>query len=115
MQKTGSLYEAVKTAGIFPAYLVGMVGIGERAGKLDDVLGELSEYYRREADMHASIKNAVLYPAVLVLMLAAVVTVLVVSVLPVFTRVFAGLGITSASASGAAMRAGTLGEGGCLS
>ena len=63
--QTGSLYEAVKQVGIFPSYMVEMTGIGERAGKLDDVMEALGLCSEREHNIKKSIKNAVLYPSVL--------------------------------------------------
>ncbi len=104
--KSGSLSDAVRDAGIFPSYMCAMTAIGERAGKLDEVMGALSEYYRWEAELRASIKNAILYPVVLVLMLAVVIGILIVSVLPVFSRVFESLGVTAGSASASAMQIG---------
>lgn len=104
--KSGSLSDAISAAGIFPRYMCAMVGIGERAGKLDEVMSALAAYYRWEADVRAAVKNAILYPVVLVLMLAVVIAILIVSVLPVFGRVFESLGVTAGSASASAMRVG---------
>ena len=70
-----------------------MTGIGERAGKLDDVMEALGLYYEREHNIKKSIKNAVLYPSVLLMMLAIVIAVLVIGVLPIFSNVFESLGI----------------------
>lgn len=103
--QTGSLYEAVKQVGIFPSYMVEMTGIGERAGKLDDVMEALGLYYEREHNIKKSIKNAVLYPAVLLMMLAIVIAVLVIGVLPIFSNVFESLGIQPDSSAGIMMQA----------
>lgn len=102
--QTGSLYEAVKQVGIFPTYMVEMTGIGERAGKLDDVMEALGLYYEQEHNIKKSVKNAVLYPAVLFMMLAIVIAVLVIGVLPIFANVFESLGIRSDSSSGIMMQ-----------
>ncbi len=103
--QTGSLYEAVKQVGIFPSYMVEMIGIGERAGKTDDVAEALGLYYEREHNIKKAIRNAVLYPAVLLLLLAVVIAVLVLGVLPVFTNVFESLGISSGSSAGILLQA----------
>ena len=103
--QTGSLYEAVKQVGIFPSYMVEMTGIGERAGKLDDVMEALGLYYEREHNIKKSIKNAVLYPSVLLMMLAIVIAVLVIGVLPIFSNVFESLGIQPDSSAGIMMQA----------
>ena len=36
--ETGSLYEALKRDGVWPEYLVEMIGIGERSGQLEKVM-----------------------------------------------------------------------------
>lgn len=99
VQNSGSLHAALAAAGIFPQYMVGMVRIGEATGKLDDVMRALSTYYNWEADVERSVRNAILYPAVLVLMMAVVVAILVISVLPVFGRVFESLGADAGAGS----------------
>lgn len=104
--KTGQLGDALERSGMFPHYLVSMVRIGERTGKLDDVLLALSRYYRTEAELRKTLRNAVLYPTVLIVMLAAVIAVLVVSVLPIFSRVFASLGLPAASNQAALLSVG---------
>lgn len=93
--KSGQLADALEKSALFPPYLVAMTRVGERAGRLDGVLSALSRYYAFEADLRSSIKNAVLYPTVLILMLAVVIAILVISVLPIFSRVFESLGSLS--------------------
>lgn len=102
----GSLSRALNESGAFPDYLVSMVAIGEKAGKLDDVVLMLARHYEREDRLRGQIRNAVLYPLVLILMIAGVVAVLVVKVLPVFRQVFENLGADVPPASVAAMNVG---------
>ncbi len=106
LQKRGALSAALEEAGIFPDYLCAMTRIGERAGKLDEVMSSLANYYYWEAEIKASVKSAILYPTVLVMMLAVVIAILVISVLPVFQRVFNSLGLAVGSPATAAMRIG---------
>ena len=106
LQTHGALSAALSEAGIFPAYLCAMTRIGERAGKLDEVMASLANYYQWEAQIKTSVKNAILYPTMLVMMLAVVIAILVISVLPVFQRVFDSLGLTAGSPAAAAMRVG---------
>lgn len=105
--KNGGLGDAISETALFPAYMVGMVRIGEKAGKLDEIMDALASYYRWEAEVRVSVRNAILYPAVLVLMLAVVIAILLISVLPVFTRVFESLGISAGTGAGSLMRVGT--------
>ena len=72
LERRGTFSEALEDAGIFPNYLIAMTRIGERSGKLDEVMASLANYYQWEADIRISVKNAILYPTVLVMMLAVV-------------------------------------------
>ncbi len=106
VKDTGSLYKAVKKVGVFPDYMVNMVHIGEESGKLDDVLKSLTIYYEREAKIKKSIKSAVTYPILLILMMAAIIAVLVTRVMPIFENVFDNLGTEMSSSGKAIMNAG---------
>lgn len=102
VNETGSLYKAVAAVGFFPDYMINMIHIGEEAGKLDDVLESLSQYYERESSVKKAVQSAVMYPMILILMMSAVIAVLVNKVMPVFEQVFENLG-TQMSASGRAV------------
>lgn len=108
LEESGSLYEAVRASDLFPAYMVNMVHIGEAVGHLDAVMESLGRYYEREDALRTSIRSAVLYPAVLVLMMAAVIAVLVAEVLPVFAQVFRELGMEASQDTGSVIRFGTV-------
>jgi type IV pilus assembly protein PilC len=90
--ETGSLAESLENSGAFPAYLCAMVRLGEQAGRLDQVMESLARYYQREADLAKSLRQAVAYPSVMVVMLAAVILILITQVLPIFDQVFQQLG-----------------------
>lgn len=87
-----SLHKAMGDAGCFPKYVVDMVEIGTKTGRLEAVLKALSEHYDRQEQISRSIKNAVVYPTVLLVMLLLVVIVLLTKVLPIFNNVFNQLG-----------------------
>ena len=106
LNRRGSLSAALEEAGMFPAYMLAMTRIGERTGKLDEVMASLANYYQWEAQIKSSVKNAILYPSVLVMMLAVVIAILVISVIPVFQRVFQSLGLSLDSPASAAMQIG---------
>ncbi len=106
LERRGVLSSALEDAGIFPKYMLAMTRIGERSGKLDDVMSALANYYQWEAQIKTSVKNAILYPGLLVMMLAVVVAILVISVIPVFQRVFDSMGLAAGSSASAAMQIG---------
>lgn len=85
-------YEALKECGRFPDYMINMVEIGEKAGKLEPVMESLEAYYEREDQLKKSVRSAIIYPFVLVVMMSVVIAVLVVNVLPVFNNVLNDLG-----------------------
>ncbi len=100
------LQDGLIKAGVFPDYMINMVQIGSLSGKLDDVMSSLAAFYEREDDMRQSIKSAVVYPMVLILMMFIVMMVLAVKVLPVFSQVFISLGTTMSPGAAAIMNLG---------
>lgn len=86
-----SLSAAVEKAGALPGYAVRMVAAGEKAGRTEAVLGSLARYYASQARLQKKLRSAVLYPAVLLGLMAAILAALLAWVLPVFNGVYEGL------------------------
>ena len=106
IENGGTVQSAFEEAGVFPEYFLEMTAVGEKTGRLDTVLLSMSEYYARLEDMSSSIKSAVVYPTVLLITIFAVIAVLAVYVLPVFSEVFAQLGLTMSEGAGFIMSLG---------
>lgn len=87
-----SFYHTLLHAQVFPQYMQDMVQIGERSGKLEDVMTSLCQHYQREHEIKEQIKNALTYPLVMIVMMFIVIFVLITQVLPIFERVFEQLG-----------------------
>ena len=83
---------SLKEASVFPKYMVHMVEVGEKTGRLVQTLNALSEYYERQTRLSVTIKNSILYPAVLLILMIVVVLILIVQVLPIFNDIFSRLG-----------------------
>lgn len=92
IERQGFLYQALKDVGVFPEYMINMVRIGEETGTLDDVMDALSRHYDREESIRTSVSHAVTYPLIMSGMILAVIIVLLVRVMPIFSQVFAQLG-----------------------
>jgi len=92
-EKEVPLSEILETSGRFPQYMLSTIRLGERTGKLDEALFALYIYYERRAKLTESIRSAVLYPTMLLIMMSAVFIVLVTLVLPIFNEVFAQMGM----------------------
>lgn len=87
-----SFFHSVEASGVFPKYALDMIEIGERSGKLEEVMRSLAFHYNREENIAQGIKNAVTYPLMIVAMMVVVIVVLVMKVLPIFNDVFKQLG-----------------------
>jgi type IV pilus assembly protein PilC len=94
---TGSLYRSITDAGVFPLYMREMVLIGERSGEMDTVLEGLAQFYHREAKIRSAVQNAITYPLILITIMAALITVLISQVLPIFEDVFRSMGIDTST------------------
>ncbi len=73
---------------VFDPLYAAMVHAGEAGGVLDRVLERLAAYRTRLAEIRARIASATIYPAVIVLVAATVVSAVVVWVIPRFRQIF---------------------------
>lgn len=87
-----SLSQALRQSGAFPVYVCGLVEVGERSGRTEEALRALSEYYEGRSRMGRKLRSALLYPAVMLALMLAVIAALLVKVLPIFDDVYASLG-----------------------
>ena len=87
-----ALSEACRESGYFPNYMVSMLETGEQTGRITETLQALSQHYERQERIAQSLRNAVLYPALLLALMVSVVALLIVQVLPMFNEVFVRLG-----------------------
>ena len=87
-----SFYEALSACQMFPSYLLNMIQIGELSGKLEEVMQSLNIHYQRLHDNNETIKSALTYPLIMIIMMLIVISVLITQVLPVFNQVFLQLG-----------------------
>ena len=106
LERGGALFAALRECNLFPVYMTDMIEVGERTGKLDDVLSSLSTYYDRQQRMTRAIRGAVLYPAVLLAIILMVMVLFVVKVLPIFEEVYAQLGAVMSGPAVAMLNAG---------
>ena len=85
-------HKALAATEVFPDYMVHMIALGEDSGNLDDCMSSLANYYEKEDNIASSIKSAVTYPLIMILMMLTVIFVLVSKVMPIFKQVFRELG-----------------------
>lgn len=74
--------------GTFSRFYVNMVRAGEAGGALGDVLARLADFTERSKDLRESVKSALIYPAILLLVSIASVVILLAVVVPQFEPIF---------------------------
>ena len=85
------LAAAMRESGIFPDYALQMIEAGESSGRLEDILFRLAHYYADQKTISEKLRNAVTYPAAMMVLIIAVLAVMLVMVLPSFTDVYNNL------------------------
>ena len=71
---------------------VNMVGAGEAGGILDIILQRLSGYIEKAVKLTSKVKGAMTYPITVIIIAVAVVAVIMVKVIPVFSQMYEGMG-----------------------
>ena len=77
---------------VFPVTYFHMIKVGEKAGKLEEVLREEAEHIEQEEVTRKKIRNALVYPSVIFLMGIGTVVVLLTTVLPSMMDLFTQFG-----------------------
>src|SRR3974390_3084557 len=78
---------------VFDPLYSNMVEAGETGGILDVILHGLSSYIEKNVKLQRAVKSALVYPIGVLTIAAAVITLLLWKVVPVFATLFAGLGV----------------------
>ena len=78
---------------VFDALYTNMVEAGETGGILDTILQRLSAYIEKNVKLQRAVKSALVYPIGVLTIAAAVITLLLWKVVPIFATLFAGLGV----------------------
>ncbi len=76
----------------FDSLYCNLIGAGEQAGILDDLLDRLATYKEKMQAIRGKIKSALFYPSAVLLVAAIVVTVIMLFVVPAFKEVFESFG-----------------------
>lgn len=89
VQKGESFSDALEVHGsVFPTLLVSMVGAGESSGQMDVIMQRLSDYYANQNKLANTIKSAMVYPIILVVLTIAVVIGVFVFIMPTFEDLY---------------------------
>ncbi|MBN2076778.1 MAG: type II secretion system F family protein [Dehalococcoidales bacterium] len=81
-----------KHSDVFPVTYYHMIRVGEKAGKLEQVLREEVEHIEQEEVTRKKIRNALIYPSVILLMGIGTVVIIITTVLPSMMDLFTQFG-----------------------
>lgn len=85
VQNGTTLSDSFQKEQIFPPILIQMIAVGERTGKLDEVINKISNYFELQTDSAIKTATTLIEPLTLVI-LGGVVFIIVMSVLtPIYT------------------------------
>ena len=77
---------------VFDNLYVNMVESGETGGALDVILMRLATYLEKSAALMRKIRGAMIYPVIISLVAVGAIAVMLLFVLPIFARMFEGVG-----------------------
>ncbi|MFB6212906.1 MAG: type II secretion system F family protein [Candidatus Magasanikbacteria bacterium] len=89
-----SLSQALERQGsIFSDFYINMVKSAEATGRLNEVLGFLADYLEKRTALVSKVRNALIYPAFVIVLFVIVVILMLTLVLPQITPIFEEAGV----------------------
>lgn len=92
--KAGSTLSSVLSEfpNIFPLIMVQMIRAGEASGSLDEIFGRLATQFEKSYKTQGTIKKALAYPKMILIVVALALVVVCAKVVPMFVEIFDSLG-----------------------
>jgi type IV pilus assembly protein PilC len=84
VQEGKSIAAGLKANGIFPPMVTHMVGIGEMTGKLDELLGKVSDIYDEEVDDAIGNLTGLIQPALIIVVGVLIAFMMMAMYMPIF-------------------------------
>jgi type IV pilus assembly protein PilC len=79
---------------VFPPYFLAMLRSSELTGRMDDSFEQLHRYIKRDVQLTKSVRKALIYPMILLIVAIAVVAIIVIFVIPKFADFFKSFNAT---------------------
>ncbi|MDO8265482.1 MAG: type II secretion system F family protein, partial [Candidatus Saccharibacteria bacterium] len=76
---------------VFDQIFISLVAAGEASGTLDTALERIANQQEKDAELASKVRGAMIYPVIVLLVMLAVVTFMLVSVLPQVQELYSGL------------------------
>lgn len=78
---------------IFDDLYINLVAAGEAGGVLDSVLMRLAGYIEKSMKLKKKVKGAMIYPSIVIAVAALVISIIMVFVIPIFSKIFSEMGV----------------------
>jgi len=78
------LSTALERAKIMPPIALRMLGVGETTGALEEMLGEISDYFEEEIDLKLHVLTTAIEPAIMIIMGLVIGGIIITMYLPIF-------------------------------
>lgn len=89
IEKGKSLYSSInKFPKIYPKFMRQMISVGEKSGKLDEVVLKLSEYYLKQYKIKKKLKGVFIYPIFVLVMIIMITVFITFNIVPKFAENF---------------------------
>lgn len=82
-----------KHPNVFPPIYRALVRAGEASGKLDTILSRLADNLEKSKDFRSKIRGALIYPAIIVIGMVIVATIVMIVVIPRMTSMYQEFGV----------------------
>lgn len=79
---------------VFDELFINMVGVGEMSGNLEEILEILALQLEKEHDLTSKVKGALIYPAVILMVMVGICILMLTYILPKITSVFKDMDVT---------------------
>lgn len=86
------LAATLSDSGLFSPYFCQMTELGTKAGRQENTMYKLADYYQRQAEIKQKLHDTMIQPLILFAVLGLIMIALIVAVLPVFAGVYQRLG-----------------------
>jgi len=87
--------------------MVNMIALGEKTGHMTSTFKALADFYDRQDRIEVSVKNAVFYPLIVLIMMVSIMLILIIRVLPMFNETFNRMGVQMNALAAGFMRFGS--------
>ncbi len=76
-----------------PNTFIATIKAGEESGRLEECFAKLKKFYESQAGVKSSVKSAMIYPILLMIVAVAVVAIIMIFAVPVFKKSFGDTGL----------------------